>query len=43
MRFYLFENQFVKFFTQVGVGWGFANGEIKEDSASRVSGNQMEI
>lgn len=42
MRFYLLENQFVKFFTQVGVGWGFANGEIKEDSAKvEFSGNQM--
>ena len=29
LRVYLLESKFVKFFTQVGVGWGFSDGHIK--------------
>jgi opacity protein-like surface antigen len=39
-RMFLLENNYIKFFTQVGIGWGFANGEIKEDGMSvKFSGN----
>ena len=30
MRLFLLENNYIKFFTQVGIGWGFANGVIQE-------------
>lgn len=41
-RFYLLENNYIKFFTQVGVGWGFLFGEVKEGAASaEFSGNAM--
>ena len=41
-RFYLLESQTVRFFTQLGIGWGFVSGEIKEGTASlKFSGNNM--
>jgi len=42
LRIYLLESKFVKFFTQVGVGWGFSNGEIKEGTGDvKFSGSNM--
>ncbi|MCB0419739.1 MAG: outer membrane beta-barrel protein [Bdellovibrionales bacterium] len=41
-RFYLLESNYIKFFTQVGVGWGFLFGSVKEGAASaEFSGNAM--
>jgi len=41
-KFYWLENNYIKFFTQVGVGWGFASVEIKESGGSvKASGNNM--
>lgn len=43
-RFYLLEDKYIKFFTNLGVGWGSLNGEIKEadQSASvKFSGNNL--
>ncbi len=40
IRLFLLENNYIKFFTQVGIGWGFANGEVKEAGFSaKFSGN----
>lgn len=40
-RLFLLENNYIKFFTQLGIGWGFASGEIKEgaDLSVKFSGN----
>lgn len=41
-KFYWLESNYIKFFTQVGVGWGFATTEIKESGgAAKASGNNM--
>ncbi|MCB9027025.1 MAG: hypothetical protein H6625_11945 [Bdellovibrionaceae bacterium] len=34
LRLYLLENNYIAFFTNIGVGWGFANGEVKEATDS---------
>lgn len=41
-RWYLLEDSFIRFFTQLGVGFGFATGNITEGAAStEFSGNNM--
>ena len=41
-KMYWLESNYIKFFTQVGLGWGFASGEIKEASANaKFSSNNM--
>ncbi len=45
LRYHLLEDKTIKFFTQVGIGWGQINGEIKEvntdDISAKFSGSNL--
>lgn len=42
MRLYLLENNFIAFFSNISVGWGYANGTVKEgDAKAEFSGSNL--